>query len=47
MEKEPQEPEIRVIDPLLMIIPDCCKEGWESCKHVVRKPKPKKSNVGL
>lgn len=30
-----------------VIIPQCCKEGWDSCKHVVKKPKKKKKNVGL
>jgi hypothetical protein len=28
-------------------IPECCREGWESCKHVVQKQKKVKNNIGL
>jgi hypothetical protein len=29
-------------------IPDCCKEGWENCPHVVNRPKrPQKQNIAL
>lgn len=28
-------------------IPECCREGWESCPHVVKKQKKIKQNVGL
>jgi len=28
-------------------IPDCCREGWDSCKHVVPKPKKIKRNIAL
>lgn len=28
-------------------IPTCCREGWESCPHVVGKKKKIKRNVGL
>jgi len=45
-QEEPKE-EI-IIDPVVdMMIPRCCKEGWESCVHVVKKEKPKKHNIGL
>jgi hypothetical protein len=30
-----------------MIIPECCREGWASCPHVLKKHKPAKRNVGL
>ena len=30
-----------------IIIPQCCREGWDSCKHVAKKVKLKKQNVGL
>lgn len=29
-------------------VPECCREGWDSCPHVVnRDVKPKRTNVGL
>lgn len=30
-----------------MIIPICCREGWDSCVHVVQRQKPTKRNIGL
>lgn len=30
-----------------MIIPECCREGWESCPHVVNRKEKIKSNIGL
>lgn len=30
-----------------MIIPQCCREGWDSCPHVAKKQKRIKQNVGL
>ena len=30
-----------------MIIPECCREGWDSCPHVIKKPKKTKTNIGL
>lgn len=30
------------------LIPECCREGWDACPHVVnRVSKPKRRNVGL
>lgn len=29
------------------LIPECCKEGWESCPHVIKKEKPRRNNIGL
>lgn len=28
-------------------VPQCCREGWDSCPHVVKKEKPAKTNIGL
>jgi len=29
-------------------IPQCCREGWDSCKHVIKKDKERrKHNIGL
>lgn len=45
---EEQEPQPTEIDPLInLIIPECCKEGWDSCIHTVKREKPKKRNIGL
>lgn len=30
-----------------MIIPECCREGWDSCPHVPKKQKVARKNVGL
>ena len=30
-----------------ILIPQCCREGWASCKHVVKKQKKLKTNIGL
>lgn len=32
---------------LTIIIPECCRKGWDTCKHVTPKPKKKKRNIGL
>ncbi len=35
-------------ETFVMKIPECCREGWADCPHVAnRKPKPKRSNIGL
>ena len=39
LEYEPREVNI--------IIPQCCREGWENCPHGVPKLKKKKVNKGL
>lgn len=48
-EKETNKEEIQVLDPTIMpfIIPECCREHWASCPHVVRKERKSKKNVGL
>lgn len=30
-----------------ILIPICCREGWETCPHVSKKQKKVKKNVGL
>lgn len=34
-------------DRLNVIIPICCREGWESCPHVAKKEKAKKRNIAV
>lgn len=34
-------------ETLTFLIPQCCREGWDSCKHVVKRQKKIKTNVGL
>lgn len=35
-------------DELIVYIPECCREGWESCPHVINnKQKPEKKNIAL
>lgn len=50
MENENQQKEERkeeVLKPTF-IIPQCCREGWESCKHVARKANERiKRNIAL
>jgi len=30
-----------------IIIPECCREGWDSCPHVPKKERKKKRNIAL
>lgn len=41
------DPNIKVIGVEDMIIPECCREGWKSCPHVVKQEKPRRKNIGL
>lgn len=42
-ESEPVENEVP-----RFLIPDCCREGWEDCPHVVNRAKEYvRGNVGL
>lgn len=35
-------------EPFIMVIPECCREGLDSCPHVVnRKTIPKRGNIAL
>lgn len=42
------KPEIKEVDHFVWQVPICCREGWESCPHVVKKQKTQsKTNIGL
>lgn len=42
------EPKIIEVSPDIWNVPQCCREGWDSCIHVVnRKEIKSKRNVGL
>lgn len=28
-------------------VPECCREGWKSCPHVLKKERTHKTNIGL
>lgn len=28
-------------------IPDCCRDNWDTCPHVVQRLKARKGNIGL
>lgn len=45
--KTNQETEILEVDQFNWIIPECCRELWDSCPHVVHKEKTKKKNIGM
>jgi hypothetical protein len=30
-----------------ILIPECCREGWESCRHVAKRQRPIRNNIGL
>lgn len=30
-----------------LVIPECCKEGWESCRHTTKPPKKVKRNIAI
>jgi ferredoxin-thioredoxin reductase catalytic subunit len=42
-------PSAKVLEPevIEILIPDCCKYGYEHCPHVIKKEKKKKQNIGL
>lgn len=47
-EKEKRRQEVfKKEEPFIWKIPDCCREGWESCPHVPKKQKKVKTNIGL
>ncbi len=46
-ESQKKAPPIKVIGYEDMKIPDCCREGWASCPHVIKPKKPVKKNIGL
>lgn len=42
-----KEEEVLSNKTLTLIIPECCREGWDSCTHCVKPQKKVKRNVGL
>ena len=42
---EPQEPQALEVQHI--IIPECCREGWDSCVHVPKQQKKQKTNIAL
>lgn len=46
-EKEIKRQEEVQVSNFNWIVPECCREGWASCPHVVKREKPKKKNIGL
>jgi len=50
MENNETRKETKVLenDQLRWMVPECCREGLESCRHVINRPKKaKKGNIGL
>lgn len=45
--KTKEEVKIQVIDDFNWQIPECCKEGWDSCKHVIQKQIKVRTNIGI
>ena len=45
---EKKETEFKEIDVFVWNIPECCKENWDSCTHVVNRDKTRmKTNIGM
>lgn len=36
-----------IIETGHFLIPECCREGWETCPHVVKPQKVEKKNIAL
>lgn len=48
MSDEPTVPESELQEVPAFLIPDCCREGWEDCPHVInREPERVRRNIGL
>jgi hypothetical protein len=48
--KVAKAPQVKRLEPderFIMNIPQCCREGWDTCPHVAKREKPKKRNIGL
>lgn len=41
------EAKVLMYDGINIILPKCCIEGRDDCKHVVQKQRPDKRNIGL
>lgn len=35
------------VETVSILVPQCCREGWPTCPHVIQRPKPARKNVGL
>lgn len=46
---ETKETKTDILKPeqVTFLIPECCREGWDTCPHVVKRVKPTKKNIGL
>ena len=45
---EPREDEPEENKGFQWIVPECCREGWDDCPHVVnREEVRRKNNIGL
>ena len=47
LQKENKEATILEQKQIEIIIPQCCREGWDSCPHATKRIRPKKRNIGL
>lgn len=47
MQNEEEKRKEEVLEKPTIIIPRCCREGWDSCPHQVKRVKKSKKNVGL
>lgn len=46
-DQSPKEEEKIEVSNFNWIVPECCREGWDSCPHVVKKDRRVKRNIGL
>ena len=48
MEEEQEiKEEVTVIGIEDIKIPECCREGWPNCPHVVKRQRKERGNVGM
>ena len=46
-EKKKEENKVLEVERVNVIIPQCCREGWDNCPHSVKPFKKIKQNIGL
>ena len=46
-EKKTEAEILETEDVVRIMIPLCCKEGWDTCPHTVKYPKKRKPNIGI
>ena len=34
-------------EEIMVMIPQCCREGWDTCKHVPKPQRKEKRNIGV